>query len=60
VGGIWRGDRFVDSVKDVGFCHDAELGGVNVLRICASVTFTGAHCCRKGHWALNGSPFMFF
>ena len=26
-----EGDRLVDSVKDAGFCHDAELGGVNLL-----------------------------
>lgn len=23
-----------DSVKDAGFCHDAELGGVNLLQTC--------------------------
>lgn len=23
-----------DSVKEVGFCHDAKLGGVNLLRSC--------------------------
>ncbi len=29
-----EGGREGDSVKDSGFCHDAEAGGVNLLRTC--------------------------
>lgn len=29
-----EGDGWADSVRDAGFCHDAKLGGVNLLQTC--------------------------
>lgn len=29
-----EGDGWAASVRDAGFCHDAKLGGVNLLQTC--------------------------
>lgn len=41
--GLREGDGWVDSVKDAGCCHDAEMGGVNLLRTCVESCDTHKH-----------------
>lgn len=54
------------SVKDAGFCHDAELDGVNLLRTCVESCDTPKHAHAHSHthtkcctlWALTVNLFL--
>lgn len=43
----------MDSVKDAGFCHDAELDGVNLLWTCVESCDTFKHAHTHAQTALE-------